>query len=167
MLWGARWTVLDWAIRPVDIPSCPALPRRAPTCRVPPRLWYVRVFPGNTMHETSTKTNKPRHTGQQPGTKIGRRPADRQVVDRPMCSPIGLKFDFVCPCFGRVVQDRFLRCSGGHEGRLSPRRSDPSTSRPAPHRPTLPPHRVPPCPDPPVVCPGFGFDKWNRQVRYF
>ena len=60
-------------------------------------------------------------------------------------------------------QDSRLRWSGRQEGRLSPGRTDPSASRPA-----QPPRRAPRRTDPPVVCPGLGFDRcscFRRDVK--
>ena len=65
---------------------------------------------------------------------------------------------FVIP---KRSSDSCIRCPRGQEKRLSSGRNDLSACRPA-HAP--PPRRVPPCPGPPrppVVCPGFGFDR-NR-----
>ena len=61
-------------------------------------------------------------------------------------------YDFACSCFWGEVQAMCLRCLGGYEGRLSPGR----TVLPDP----APPPRRAPRPDPPVVCPGFGFDSY-------
>ena len=53
-----------------------------------------------------------------------------------------------------------LRFAGGQEGGLSPGRIDPTASRATQPRSPSPPRRAPPRPDRPVVCPGFGFDKF-------
>ena len=53
-----------------------------------------------------------------------------------------------------------LRFAGGQERGLSPGRIDPTASRPTQPRPPSPPRRAPPRPDRPVVCPGFGFDRF-------
>ena len=52
--------------------------------------------------------------------------------------PHRFTWDFVCPCFRRVVQDSCLRCPCGQEGRSSPGRTVPSASRPAPPRRAAP-----------------------------
>ena len=61
-----------------------------------------------------------------------------------------------------IVQDSCPRCFGGREGRLFPGRKTPSASSPAPPRPAPPPRRASPRPDPPVICPGFGFDRFHE-----
>ena len=53
-----------------------------------------------------------------------------------------------------------LRFAGGQEGGLSPGRIDSTAFRPTQPRPSSPPRRAPPRPDRPVVCPGFGFDRF-------
>ena len=47
---------------------------------------------------------------------------------------------------------------------MSPGRIDPTASRPTQPRPRSPPRRAPPRPDRPVVCPGFGFDRFRLFV---
>ena len=59
-------------------------------------------------------------------------------------------WDFLCSCFRRSVQNNCLPRSTGREGRLFPG-----------HRPAA--RRAPGRPDPPVVCPGFGFDKCRTK----
>ena len=48
-------------------------------------------------------------------------------------------------------------------GPYSPGRTDASASRPAGPRPAPPPRRAPIRTDPPVVCSGFGFDRFSRR----
>ena len=55
----------------------------------------------------------------------------------------------------------FSRCLGGYGGLLFPERIvllAPNLARPLPAAPQAS------RPDPPVVCPGFGFDKLSKQV---
>ena len=69
-----------------------------------------------------------RFTGQQPWTKSGLRPADKPVVNRGFCSPIGLHRI----SFGRASEESFRTVSTMSEGqksRLSSGRTVPS----APH----------------------------------
>ena len=83
--------------------------------------------------------------------------ADKPRVNRTFCSPIGLcGFSFVRACagsLGTVVHD--ARCPGGRKGRLSPKLAK---GRLSPSHPAAPPR-----PDPPVICPGFGFDKLKAR----
>ena len=48
-------------------------------------------------------------------------------------------------------------------GGLSPGQIDPTAFRHTEPRPPSPLRRVPPRPDRPVVCPGFGFDKYENE----
>ena len=108
-----------------------------------------------------TKTNKRRYIRQQSGTRSARGPADKPVVNRPLCSSIDLHMIFGCSCFRGDIQDNRFRWFGGYAGRLSSGRTDPWASRPAP-----PPCRAPRRPDPPVVCSGFGFDKLLQAIVF-
>ena len=56
-----------------------------------------------------------------------------------------------------------LRFAGGQEGGLSSGRIDSTASRPTQPRSPSPPHRALSRPDRPVVCPGFGFDRFGLQ----
>ena len=58
-----------------------------------------------------------------------------------------------------------LRFAGGQEGGLSPGRIDPTASRPTQPRTPSPPRRAS-RPDPPVVCPDFGFDKFKYELDF-
>ena len=101
---------------------------------------------GLALHE------KRRHTGQQPGTKSGRRPAVKPRINRlstvgqpAIVFPHSIYIGFVVWCFRRGVQDSCLRCpgsSGGQGGRLSPGRTVPSASCPARPCPAPPPRRA-------------------------
>ena len=78
----------------------PVLPDPAPPSAGRPdphRLWYVRVLDSS------------RYSGQQPGTKSARGPADKPLVNRGFCSPIGLnRISLVRACkgaFRTVVHD--------------------------------------------------------------
>ena len=73
MLWGVRGTFVSLANCSVGVPSCPAPPRRPAVRPDPTRPWYVRIL---------DSTGRRRHTGQQPGTKSGRGPADKSDVNR-------------------------------------------------------------------------------------
>ena len=75
------------------------------------------------------------------------------------CVPPSVYIGFRLFVLPKEVQDSYLRCSGGQEGRLYSGRIYPSASHPAPARPAPPPCSAPPRPDPPVECPCFGFDK--------
>ena len=120
-----------------------------------------------------TKTNKRRYTGQQPGTKSARGPADQPLINRlstagqPQVNR-GSTADFVPPSvyigfrlfvLSKSSPGQCLRFAGRQEGGLSPGRIDPTASRPTQPRPLSPPRRAPPRTDRPVVCPGFRFDR--------
>ena len=103
----------------------------------------VGIFPDMPcMKKKFTMTNRCRTIGQQPGTKSGHFPADQLVINRLLCSPLGLNgISFVRASensFGTIVFDA-LEIIGGHGGRLSPGRTDPSASRPAWPRSAPPP----------------------------
>ena len=59
-----------------------------------------------------------------------------------------------------VFQDNCLLCPGRHKGHLFPGQTDPSAPRPALPRSAPPPRRAPRRTVPPVVCPGFGLDRF-------
>ena len=102
---GVRGSVLSWANRSVGVPFCPALPspplRRA---RSPAqtRPWYVLVLgPANSENFfvgiallsvacSGSPQRQHRPIGQQAGTTSDRGPADKPLVLRSLCSPIGL-----------------------------------------------------------------------------
>ena len=71
----------------------PVPPRRAPPRRDPPVVYpglaSTNQFPGYALHEKIAETKRRRSTGQQPGTKSGRRPADKPLIKRSFCSSIG------------------------------------------------------------------------------
>ena len=56
------------------------------------------------------------------------------------------------------------RVAGGQEGGLSSGRIDPTASRPTPFHPAPPPRRAPPTG--PMVCPGFGFERFAVNPRF-
>ena len=136
-------------------------------------LKYVCVaacIPGHALHEMGLKKQQ----GDSPLVSSQERRA--AVVPRihPFSNagptrawfPHRFTLDFACSRFWRDVQDMCVRCHGGYEGRLSPGRTDRSASRPARPCPA-PPRRARPRPDPPVVCPGFGFDRYTQFVKQF
>ena len=178
IFWKARKTVVSWANRPVGVlsgvPSCPAWLRpAAPPCAVPRRpthgmsgFWTRQVVPGHALHEKGfTKTNKRRSIGQQPGTKSGRRPADKPRINRgstARCVPPSVYIGFRLFVLPRIVQDICLRCPGNLGGQRSgcllgrPTHRHP-ISCPAPLRPAAPPCAAPPRPARGMS--GFGLDK--------
>ena len=84
------------------------------------------------LHETGLRTQtKRRSTGQQPGTKSGFRPVGNPDVHLWFCLPIDLNRISLIRSSEKIDQDRFVRCSRGGEGRLSPGRTNPSALRPA------------------------------------
>ena len=111
-----------------------------------------------------TETNRRRSTGQHPGTKSAFRPADKPLVqcrsNAGFVPSVYIGFPLFVLLKNRSGQVCSIRCLGGCESRLSPRRTDPSVSRPARPRPAPPSRRAPPRPDPPVVRSSFRLDKF-------
>ena len=139
---------------------------RKETANLPERI------PGHALHEKgSQKTKKLRSTVQQPGTKTASRPGDKPQMNC-RCSTGQLQvnsgflffhrftWDFACSCFLGDVQTGCLRCFGGYEGGLSPRRTVLLASSPA--RPSL---ANPPCAPTRFASGMSGF--WTRQVMFF
>ena len=139
-----------------------------PPCRAP-RPDPPVVCPGFSRtclaRKGFTKTKRRRSTGQQPGTKSARGLADKPRINRSSTA------DFV-PAFG-LHRISLVRASGETFRR---RVFDALEGTGVPcflgeqfcwhavlHNPAPPP-RCAPRPDPPVVCPGFGLDRWTRQV---
>ena len=114
-----------------------------------------------------TKTNRRRYTGQQLGTKSGRRPADKPVINRWSTAgfvppSVYIKFSlFVLPGI-RPGGYSFDRLESKRDGGLL---AEPTRRRPVLPVPAPPSRRAPPRPDPGVLCPGFGFDKINLVVN--
>ena len=101
-------------------------------------------------------TIRRRYTGQQPGTKSTRGPADKPRVNCSLCSSIGLH----SKSFVRASGDssRMVFFDGLEEQRggcTYSGRSDPSTSRPALPRHAPPTRRAPRRPESHVVCSGL------------
>ena len=71
----------------------------------------------------------------------------------------------LCSFSSGGIPDSCSRCLREQGGRLNPVRTDRSASRIAWPRFARPARRAPSSPDPPVVCPGFGFDKYNTISR--
>ena len=72
--------------------------------------------------------------------------------------------DYACSCFWKVVQATCLRCFGGYEECLS--LGDQFCWHPVLPDPTPQPRRAP-RPEPPVVCPCFGLDKYELDCSCF
>ena len=86
------------------------------------------------------------------------------MVNRGFCSSVGFKYELNCSCFRRVVLDSVFDSLEGKERGLFPGRIDPTACRPIQPRPAPPLGCAPPRPDQPVVCPGFGFDKYLHRI---
>ena len=119
--------------------------------------------PGHALHEKGLQRQlrRRRYIGQQPGMKSGRRPADKPWVNRGFCSSIGLhRVGFVRASRDTPRRVIFDRLGGARDGCLlgEPTRRRPVLPVPAPLR--RPAVRRPP--DPPVICPGFGLDKFQN-----
>ena len=106
-----------------------------------------------------------RYTGQQPGTKSGRGPAEKPVVNRWLCSSIGLHRISIDPASENIIRDSvFDDLEGKRDGSVVSWANRPVgvPSYPAPPRPAALPCAA--SSDPPVVCPGFGFDKHQWTI---
>ena len=123
------------------------------------------VQKNRTLHGQFTKTIRRRYTGQQPGTKSARRPADKRQIHHGATAGFALPSVYIgFPLF--VLPET---CPGGFSSIVWRLREAvvslanrpvgvPSASRP---RPAAPPSlRAPPRPDLPVVCPGLGLDRF-------
>ena len=152
-----------------------AMRRTAPTCP-----WYVRIFDSRGDSQTClawkrfTKIKKKKHrpTGQQPGTKSGRR--DKPDVNRSLTErfvPPSVYIEICLFVFSESRSRQLLSMVSKARGTVvfcgEPTRRRPVLIRPAPPRPAPPPHRAPRRLDPPVVCPGLGLDKHMvHTIRY-
>ena len=138
----------------------------------------VTVLPGHALHEKGFQGQK------GVGTLVSNQERRAAVVPRincgstARCVPPSVR-DFLCPCPPRGSQDTCPRCPGEQDGRLFPGRTDRSASRtawPCADRSasrtarlcSAPPprRRTPPRPDPPVVCSGFGLDKFPGHALH-
>ena len=124
------------------------------TTKVHPVITFIpghALRAGYALHEKGlrTKTNRRRYIDQQPKTKGGRRPGNKPVINRGLCSPSGLnRISLVRASealFRTVVHDSLERT---RDGCVLPERTR--------RRPILrsPPHpAAPPCaPDPDRPC---------------
>ena len=122
------------------------------------------TVPGHALHEKSSQRQirRRRYTGQQPGTKSVRGPADQPLINRGSTADfvppsVYIKFRlFVLP---KKRPGQCLRYAVGQERGLFLCWIDPTASRSTQPRASSPPRRAPPRLDWPVVCFGFAFDK--------
>ena len=137
---------------------------RQTTCQ--PLMLFPHSVPGHALHEKVYRDRKRgRSTSQQPGTKSVSRSADKLLstaaqlrVNREFCSSIGLhRISLVRASgerFRRPVPDSFegtkKACPLGDQFCWHPVLPDPA-----------PPSRHAPRPDSPVVCLGFGLDRFT------
>ena len=129
-------------------------PQVATASRFPDKLCMKRVY--------SDKTR--RSTGQQPRLKSGFRSTGKLLVNPgffPQSVYIGFRL------FVPLARGSGQSCSmalGGQGTVVSwANRSVGAPSCPAPPYHCRP-FRAPPRPDEPVVCPGFGFDRWDAHL---
>ena len=121
-----------------------------------------------------TKTKRRRSTGQQPRRKRASRPADKPRinwwwtagqpwVNRGFCSSVGLNRISLVRAPGKM----FRRCIfGALEGTgAACLLGEQFCWHPVLPDPAQPPRRAP-RPDPPVVCPGFGLDKYIQFASF-
>ena len=112
-------------------------------------------------------TNRRRSTGQQPGTKSASRPADKPRVNRGFSSSAGVHriFHFRASeeVFRTVVFDALEDTRDGCVLRGETRRRSILPGPPCPAAPLCAAR-----PDPPVVCPGFGFGRFVlHRISFF
>ena len=129
--------------------------------------WGTSFFPGRALHEkmiqrqigagtlvSSQNEEQPSSRGQA-GYQL--------VVNRPLCSSIGLHGISFVHAFGKSFRTAVLDAlEGKRAGRLL---GEPRCRRPILPCPAPPLCRAPPCPDPPVVCLGFGFDRFGKREK--
>ena len=120
--------------------------------------------PGHALHKGFTETKRRRYTGQQPGTKSASRPADKPVVNRgstagffPPSVYIGFRLFVLLERRRSDVSSMPWRVRWTFVSWANSSVGTQSCSTP-------PGRRRAPRPDPPVVCPGFGFDRYRRQL---
>ena len=163
---GVRWTLVfkaNCSARPIPA-APPCAPTRPPHCMS--GFWIRQmlqvVIPRHALDEKRfTKTKSRRSTGQQPRTKSASRPADEPLRNRLSTAgfvpAFGLHRISLVRASGETFRRRLFDAWGGTRdacllGVLFCRRPVLLGSAPPPRRA--------PRPDPPVVCPGFGFDRW-------
>ena len=116
------------------------------------------------MNEQILKGQKRRRsTVQQPGTKGASRLGDNPLVNRSLCSPIGLNgVSLVCASGGMSRRRVFDVLGGAGDGCPlgAPFCQCPVLPGPAP------PSRRAPRPDPPVARPGLGLDKFWTKAKF-
>ena len=118
------------------------------------------------------KKKRRRFTGPQPGTKSGRRPADKPLINRlsTACQPVIVflhRFYIGFPLFVLPKnRSRQLSSMPQKPHRTAVFWANRPVGYPS-YRTAAPLHRrAPPRPDPPVVCPGFGFDRSFRTCVF-
>ena len=130
--------------------------RRVGSPRKQPTFLSSKRFLDMSCIKKYTRQNKRRYAGQQPGTKSGRGPADKPVVNRTFCSSTGLngisivrasEESFRTVVFDALETKRVCRLLG-----------ESSRRRPAPSRPATPPRAAQPRPARGMS--GF----WIRQI---
>ena len=126
----------------------------------------IRQVPRHTLHEKGSQRHKGVDTllsSQEqkalPVPLINQMSAGCQpVILFPHSVYMGIFF-----CASEKIHNSCLRCPERHEGRLCPVRKNMSAS----HPPSPPCPAAPLCaalPNPPAVCPGFGFDRLSPLV---
>ena len=125
-----------------------------------------RYFPGHALHEKGLQRQKRRRfTGQQSGTKSAFRLAVKALINRGSTAHfvppfVYIGFSLVRPS-GKTLKQRSCNpledtrdlCFLGEQFCWHPILPDPGRFRRAPR------------PDPPVVCPGFGFDRLRKEWK--
>ena len=143
--------------------------------------WGFRPFPGHALHEKNLQSQKgagPLVSSQERRARFVPRLNRGSDADPPRIQPgsntdptrihrgsnAGLipppvYIEFRLLVILRSLSGQVCSMPWGVWRTVDPWRTDLSASRPARSRPAPPSRHAPPCPDPPVVCPGFGLDK--------
>ena len=121
-------------------------------------FFCFRKFPDMPCMKRAYKDKRRRSTGQQPGAMSASRPADKPRVNRGFCSPAGLnRMSLVRASeemFGTIVFDALGDTRDGFFLRGETCRRPMLPGSPCPAAPLCAAR-----PDPPLACPGFGFDR--------
>ena len=128
-------------------------------------FWMLSKFPDTPCMKSVAKTNRRPYICLQPGMKSGCRPTDKLFINTLSTAGqprvlffLQFTWEFLCSCLHRNVQDILVRCPGcTKKVCVLPEQNRSCPTLPSPPQPAA--WLCAARPDPPVVCPGFGFYK--------